>query len=136
MTINNSKVAPSDEKVETTVPNLISPHHLGVWTVLTGHRTGSFLRFNYWKTISTTARSLSRVMKDVYQLSPGLLLLYILAYVWECISDTVLLFFSGRLLRILEIGLKEGKVDPRVVLHAFAARILCQAFDSLVKWQA
>ncbi|KAK0440861.1 P-loop containing nucleoside triphosphate hydrolase protein [Desarmillaria tabescens] len=106
---------------------------LGVWKV-------SYLKntpFNVRKQISDLGAAFpyfQRLALEVYSLEPMLAILFVLNKLWKGVEGALLLYFSSRILRIIEIGLIEGVPDTGAILNAVAARIACVVLAAILHW--
>ncbi|KAK0205768.1 P-loop containing nucleoside triphosphate hydrolase protein [Desarmillaria ectypa] len=106
---------------------------LGVWKV-------SFLQstpFNVRKQISDLGSAFPyfhRLAIEVYTLEPVLVMFFVLNKLWKGVEGALLLYFSSRILRIIEIGLVEGAPDMGAILNAVAARIACVVLAAILNW--
>ncbi|KAJ7289359.1 P-loop containing nucleoside triphosphate hydrolase protein [Mycena rebaudengoi] len=116
---------------------------LGVWRLLMPKETlptgflgiPEFLfSMSKWNTIAASWPLVLRFLRDIYQLGPTLVLLYVVLQLWGGVESVLKLYVSGRLLRIIEVGLLEGRQDKNAICQALAARLMCGAFTATTQW--
>lgn len=104
-----------------------------------------------WQEILTVFNIYTRLLREIYSISPGLLFLYLCSKVWEGIQSSVLAYLSGRLLwlvslphipgsfrrsllfRKIEMGITEGKMNKAAISMAIVARLSCVVFVTVLQ---
>ncbi|KAG1794733.1 P-loop containing nucleoside triphosphate hydrolase protein [Suillus variegatus] len=112
---------------------------LGVWRVLIATDESSSFRLPdlHWGPVSTYIPLLTRAYKDVYSVSPKLFWLLMVTNLWYAIEDSLSLYFSNRLLLLIQRSVLEGKVHTSLekdLCIAIIARASCSAFSGFVQW--
>jgi hypothetical protein len=103
-----------------------------------------------WTELTSAFYLFRRLALEIYALAPGLLSLYIFSKIWYGIESAILLHLSSHLLQIvslaafqsqrmlirqqIEVGLREGHVDPYAISMAIGTRLSCVVFVSLLRW--
>ncbi|KAJ7486818.1 P-loop containing nucleoside triphosphate hydrolase protein [Mycena latifolia] len=110
---------------------------LGVWRVLlarekTARRFG--LPVDKWKAAVTAYPFLLRFFREIYALDPRMVILFILLKLWSSMESVLMLYVSGRLFRIIEVGLRDGRPDTRAITQAISARMICLTFTATTTW--
>ncbi|KAF9033938.1 P-loop containing nucleoside triphosphate hydrolase protein [Hymenopellis radicata] len=83
----------------------------------------------------TSALPLSRrLATEVYSLDPLLSCAYVALQFWKGVEAAVVLYFSTRLLRIIEIGLLNGSPDISAISMAVFARLACVVAAAVLNW--
>ncbi|KAF8645644.1 hypothetical protein AX16_007675 [Volvariella volvacea WC 439] len=103
---------------------------LGVWRIwfdkaAQASKSGK-LRFDVH-----TAR---RFLSDMYKLNPSIFIMLVLGKIWDGVERVVLLFFSSKLLGMIETGLKTGKPDTSGILRAALKRLLIVVVAATFRW--
>ncbi|KAG5641691.1 hypothetical protein DXG03_004423 [Asterophora parasitica] len=75
-----------------------------------------------------------RLVLDISSFAPKMLILFILSKLWEGVESALLMHLSSQLLRIMELGVREGKVDTWAIYTAVASCLLCSAFFAVLNW--
>ncbi|KAJ7062624.1 P-loop containing nucleoside triphosphate hydrolase protein [Mycena amicta] len=130
---------------ESLDPRRVASLQLGVWSVLLPNDASPFkLGFSRstlpsMEKLSAFANSyrypvLARFFRDVYTLQPALTLFYLAMKLWTGMESVLLLYASGKLLRVVEVGLRDGNLDARAVIQAILVRILCTLMVATTKW--
>lgn len=140
---------PEDEADAYTTLNL------GVWRVLLPNEivSGGVLSAtkHKWNAIVLAYPVVLRFFQEIYHLNPQLFIMLILLKLWGEAESVVMLYVSGRLLRIvsivhysyvfgvligkqIEVGLTEKRPDVSAISQALGARLLCVTFTALAKW--
>ncbi|KAG2121906.1 hypothetical protein DEU56DRAFT_88768 [Suillus clintonianus] len=106
---------------------------LGVWRVLIASSdASSFSLPNFqWSLISSHLPLLTRACKDVYSISPKLFWLMMVTHLWYAVEDPLSLYFSNRLLLLIQRSVSQGKVHTSLdkdLCIAIIARASCSAF--------
>ncbi|KAJ7611789.1 P-loop containing nucleoside triphosphate hydrolase protein [Roridomyces roridus] len=124
----------SEKKEEDASGPPIQSMQLGVYRVV----TEASLPFNFreqWKRSAKLTPTVLRLVKDIYSSSPGLFCLYLLFVFWNNVVDSTLsLHLSGRVLAIIEEGLKAGRPDGPALFQAVALRMIGLALSAAVEW--
>ncbi|KAF8193957.1 P-loop containing nucleoside triphosphate hydrolase protein [Mycena galopus ATCC 62051] len=134
-TIANEKDASSPpEKVEDAFTTLT----LGVWRVLLPKEmvSGGVISTtkHKWNSIVLAYPVVQKFFQQIYQLNPHMFLLFILLKLWGEAESIVMLYVSGRLLRIIEVGLTEGRPDVSAIAQALIARLICATVTAITSW--
>ncbi|KAJ7222997.1 hypothetical protein B0H12DRAFT_292569 [Mycena haematopus] len=112
--------------------------NLGVWRVLMPQEVvagGVFSTAKQkWNSIVLAYPVVQKFFYQIYQLSPQLFVLLILLKLWEGAESVLMLYVTGRLLRIIEVGLTEGRPDVSAITQALIARLLCVTVTAVVDW--
>ncbi|KAF7355898.1 P-loop containing nucleoside triphosphate hydrolase protein [Mycena venus] len=112
--------------------------HLGVWSVLLPNEVvagGVFSATKQkWNSIVLASPVVWRFFQEVYQLNPYLFMVLFVLKLWGEVESVVMLYVSGRLLRIIEVGLTEGRPDVYAIAQALVARLICVTFTAVAKW--
>ncbi|KAF8894755.1 P-loop containing nucleoside triphosphate hydrolase protein [Infundibulicybe gibba] len=110
----------------------VNRQQFGVWQILTLNEAFS------WRAVLGGFLSglplIKRIVLEVYHVAPGDCLRYMLAKLWSGVESALLVYFSTRLLRIIEIGLIEGRPDMYAIASAVAARLLCVVIAGALQW--
>ncbi|KAG1727935.1 uncharacterized protein EDB91DRAFT_1162999 [Suillus paluster] len=114
---------------------------LGVWRILIAADTSSSFRLPNLQLglLSTHLPLLTRACKDVHAISPTLFWLVILSHLWYAIEPTLSLYFSNRLLLLIQRSILQGKVHTSLdtdLCIAIIARASCSAFSGFVGWSS
>ncbi|KAJ7626077.1 P-loop containing nucleoside triphosphate hydrolase protein [Roridomyces roridus] len=121
-------------------PDSYTSLHLGVWRVLLPKDTTSgFRRWNMfpmekWNSVVKAYPLVLRFLREIYELDPMLVIFVVLLKLCEGMESVLTLWVSGKLLQIIEIGLKEGRPDVNAISQALIARLLCVTFTATTKW--
>ncbi|KAJ6600174.1 hypothetical protein B0H10DRAFT_697698 [Mycena sp. CBHHK59/15] len=111
---------------------------LGVWRVLLATKdpdSSIFLGFkSSWNTVAAALPLILRFLGEIYHLRPDLVLLFFLLKLWSGVESVLMLYVSSRLLRIIEVGLAEGRPDVNAICQAIMARLLCVTFTATTTW--
>ncbi|KAG1855124.1 P-loop containing nucleoside triphosphate hydrolase protein [Suillus tomentosus] len=112
---------------------------LGVWRVLIAADESSSFRLPnlHWGPVSTYIPLLTRAYKDVYSVSPKLFWVLMATNLWYAIEDSLSLYFSNRLLLLIQHSVLEGKIHTSLdkdLWLAIIARASCSAFSGFVQW--
>ncbi|KAG2750621.1 P-loop containing nucleoside triphosphate hydrolase protein [Suillus brevipes Sb2] len=131
------RVAPRVDTQKERTPFL--EQRLGVWRVLiAADESSSFRLPNFqWSLVSAHTPLLSRAYKDIYSISPILFWLMIATHLWYAIEDPLSLYFSNRLLLLIQQSILQGKVHTSLdkdLCIAIIARASCSAFSGFVRW--
>ncbi|KAG7439707.1 P-loop containing nucleoside triphosphate hydrolase protein [Guyanagaster necrorhizus] len=106
---------------------------LGIWKVSSLKSTP----FNIRKQFSDLGSAFPyffRLAVEVYTLEPVLAIMFVLNKLWKGVEGALLLYFSSRILRIIEIGLVQGAPDMVAILNALTARISCVVLAAILQW--
>ncbi|TFK63118.1 hypothetical protein BDN72DRAFT_848007 [Pluteus cervinus] len=104
---------------------------LGVWRIIMEKTPQNPAKA--MNNVFNDARTILRLVKDVYQLGPWLFVIMVLTRTWHCLEPLVLLALSSRLLRIIEEGLRTGKPDAEEITKALLLRLITAAFVALLQ---
>ncbi|KAG1899784.1 uncharacterized protein F5891DRAFT_1036549 [Suillus fuscotomentosus] len=112
---------------------------LGVWRVLIAADESSSFRLPnlHWGPVSTYIPLLTRAYKDVYSVSPKLFWVLMATNLWYAIEDSLSLYFSNRLLLLIQHSVLEGKIHTSLdkdLCIAIIARASCSVFSGFVQW--
>ncbi|KAG2135206.1 P-loop containing nucleoside triphosphate hydrolase protein [Suillus bovinus] len=112
---------------------------LGVWRVLVAADDSSSFRLPnlQWGLVSTHIPLLTRAYKDFHSISPRLFWLLIAASLWYAIENPLSLYFSNRLLLLIQHSVLQGKIHTsldRDLCMAIIARASCSAVSGFVRW--
>ncbi|KAJ7615767.1 P-loop containing nucleoside triphosphate hydrolase protein [Mycena polygramma] len=111
---------------------------LGVWKLLLPNDMDSRGVFTAtkqkWNTIVSAYPMVLGFFQEIYRLDPHLFVLLIALKLWGEIESVVMLYVSGRLLRIIEVGLIEGRPDIQAIVQAIVARLICVTVSATAKW--
>ncbi|KAG2091008.1 uncharacterized protein F5147DRAFT_780120 [Suillus discolor] len=112
---------------------------IGVWRVLIAADESSSFRLPnlHWGPVSTYIPLLTRAYKDLYSVSPKLFWLLVVKNLWYAIEDSLSLYFSNRLLLLIQRSVLEGKIHTSLdkdLCIAIIARASCSAFSGFVQW--
>ncbi|KAJ7669587.1 P-loop containing nucleoside triphosphate hydrolase protein [Mycena rosella] len=111
--------------------------NLGVWRVLLARETvsrGFGVSLNKWNAAVSGYLLLLRFLQEIYSLDPRMVVLFILLKLWDGMETVLMLYVSGRLLQIIEVGLVEGRPDVDAITHAIAARLISSTFTATTEW--
>ncbi|KAG1849293.1 P-loop containing nucleoside triphosphate hydrolase protein [Suillus subalutaceus] len=131
------RVMPPTDTQKKRTPFL--ERRLGVWRVLIAADGSSSFRLPnlQWGIISTHIPLLTRGYKDIHSISPMLFWLMVVTHLWYAIEDPLSLYFSNRLLLLIQRSLLQGKVHTsldRDLCIAIIARASCSLFSGFVQW--
>ncbi|KAG2366063.1 P-loop containing nucleoside triphosphate hydrolase protein [Suillus spraguei] len=112
---------------------------LGVWRVLIAAEESSSFRLPdlQWGLVSTHIPLLTRAYKDIYSISPIFFWLMIVTHLWYSIENSLSLYFSNRLLLLIQRSVLQGKLHTSLdkdLCIAIIARASCSAFSGFVRW--
>ncbi|KAG1899781.1 uncharacterized protein F5891DRAFT_1036502 [Suillus fuscotomentosus] len=112
---------------------------LGVWRILIAADESSSFRLPnlQWGVVSTHFPLLIRAYKDFHSVSPKLFWLLMVTNLWYAIEDPLSLYFSNRLLLLIQRSVLEGKIHTSLdkdLCIAIIARASCSAFSGFVQW--
>ncbi|KAG2091009.1 P-loop containing nucleoside triphosphate hydrolase protein [Suillus discolor] len=112
---------------------------LGVWRILIAADESSSFRLPnlQWDLVSTHVPLLTRAYKDFHSVSPKLFWLLMVTNLWYAIEDPLSLYFSNRLLLLIQRSVLEGKIHTSLdkdLCIAIIARASCSAFSGFVQW--
>ncbi|KAJ7028923.1 P-loop containing nucleoside triphosphate hydrolase protein [Mycena alexandri] len=111
---------------------------LGVWRVLLPRDvvSGGFFSatVSKWNTIVFAYPVVSRFFREIYSLSPHLVILVLLLKLWGELESVLMLYVSGRLLQIIEVGLTEGRPDVNAITQALVARLIGVTVTAAATW--
>ncbi|KIK41413.1 hypothetical protein CY34DRAFT_806075 [Suillus luteus UH-Slu-Lm8-n1] len=114
---------------------------LGVWRLLIADDESSSFRFPNFQwglgRISSHIPLLTRAYKDMYSISPTSFWLMIATHLWYAIEDPLSLYFSNRLLLLIQRSVSQGKIHTSLdkdLCIAIIARVSCSAFSGFVQW--
>ncbi|KAK6967033.1 P-loop containing nucleoside triphosphate hydrolase protein [Favolaschia claudopus] len=111
---------------------------LGVWRILLPNKivSGGIVSATKHKcrAIVQAYPVVQQFFRQVYDLNPHLCLLFIALKLWGEIESVVFLYVSGRLLRIIEVGITEGRPDSSAILQALLAHLICVTVTATARW--
>ncbi|KAJ6592521.1 hypothetical protein B0H19DRAFT_7158 [Mycena capillaripes] len=116
---------------------------LGIWRLLLPKESfsskfsvapGFSLSWDKWKEQISFLPTIWRFMAEMYLLSPGLVLLNFMLGFASTMEGTLMLYTSTRLLRTVEVGLVEGRMDVNAILQAVVIRMTCVILTSTISW--
>ncbi|KAJ7486852.1 P-loop containing nucleoside triphosphate hydrolase protein [Mycena latifolia] len=110
---------------------------LGVWRVLLAREKvapGFGIPMDKWNAAATAYPLLLRFFREIYSLDPRMVILFILLKLWSSMESVLMLYVSGRLLQIIEVGLREGRPDARAITQAISARLICLTLRATTSW--
>lgn len=112
---------------------------LGVWRILIAADESSSFRLPnlQWGLVSTHVPLLTRAYNDFHSVSPKLFWLLMVTNLWYAIEDPLSLYFSNRLLLLIQRSVLEGKIHTSLdkdLCIAIIARASCSAFSGFVQW--
>ncbi|KAK7025686.1 hypothetical protein R3P38DRAFT_3531455 [Favolaschia claudopus] len=111
---------------------------LGVWRILLPNEivSGGIVSATKHKcrAIVQAYPVVQQFFRQVYDLNPHLCLLFIALKLWGEIESVVFLYVSGRLLRIIEVGITEGRPDSSAILQALLAHLICVTVTATARW--
>ncbi|KAF7311915.1 p-loop containing nucleoside triphosphate hydrolase protein [Mycena indigotica] len=127
------------------------PHslQLGVWRVLLpedsskGSGSGfSSARRVFWDLLNTTMVSaiadgypaVARFFGDIYKLNPVLTGVFLTIKLWAGLENVLLLWAASKLLVVVEVGLRDGRLDAWTMASAISIRLLCVVTVAATKW--
>ncbi|KAJ2925376.1 hypothetical protein H1R20_g11685, partial [Candolleomyces eurysporus] len=86
----------------------IQEHQIGVFRLLIAFENNSRGLAQYWKNFvpTTPLTTFCRLTSDIYQIAPGLLILYVLSLAWGGMHQAVEMAIMNRVLKLVEITLK------------------------------
>ncbi|KAF7369845.1 P-loop containing nucleoside triphosphate hydrolase protein [Mycena sanguinolenta] len=112
--------------------------NLGVWRVLLPKEivSGGVISTTKqkWNSIVLAYPVVRKFFGQIYQLSPQLFVLLILLKLWGEVESVLVLYVSDRLLRIIEVGLTEGRPDVSAITQALIARLICVTVTAVTNW--
>ncbi|KAJ7644001.1 P-loop containing nucleoside triphosphate hydrolase protein [Roridomyces roridus] len=114
--------------------SLIEEVQLGVWRILIQKETSSAGVAARWSKFKTMVPTVQRHVAEVVALAPVLISLIFLSKLWTGLEDVLLLHLSGRILTIIEVGIKEGRPDVMAIVNAVVARMLVVSASATVEW--
>ncbi|OAX39483.1 P-loop containing nucleoside triphosphate hydrolase protein [Rhizopogon vinicolor AM-OR11-026] len=112
---------------------------LGVWRILIANDTSFRLPSLRWDLLSAHLPILTRACKDVYSISPTLFWLMMLSHLWYAIEDPLSLYFSNRLLLLIQRSISQGEAHQNLntdLCIAIITRASCSAFTGFVRWSS
>ncbi|KAJ6494288.1 P-loop containing nucleoside triphosphate hydrolase protein [Mycena sanguinolenta] len=134
-TSTNEKDASSPSVDET---DAFTTLNLGVWHVLLPKEivSGGVISTTKqkWDLIALAFPVVRKFFRQIYQLSPQLFVLLILLKLWGGVESVLLLYLSDRLLRVIEVGLTEGRLNVSAITQALVARLICVTVTAIMHW--
>ncbi|RDB22977.1 Lipid A export ATP-binding/permease protein MsbA [Hypsizygus marmoreus] len=128
---------PINEKLTSPNPTGDSDEFLttqiGIWQFWTARGSPFDLRRKIMELVSGL-QLFRRLVAEIFSISPGMLILFILSKIWSGVETAVLMQLSTRLLQIIESGLVEGRVDDRAIYMAILSRLSCVVFVAIMQW--
>ncbi|KAG2355630.1 hypothetical protein BDR07DRAFT_1492974 [Suillus spraguei] len=111
----------------------------GVWRVLIAAEESSSFRLPdlQWGLVSTHIPLLTRAYKDIHSISPCFFWLMIVTRLWYSIENSLSLYFSTRLLLLIQRSVLQGRLHTSLdkdLCIAIIARASCSAFSGFVRW--
>ncbi|KAJ7711883.1 hypothetical protein B0H16DRAFT_590413 [Mycena metata] len=111
---------------------------LGVWRVLLPSDAAAGGLFSAtvskWNAIAFAYPVVYRFFREIYSLSPHLVIMVILLKLWGELESVLMLYVSGRLLQIIEVGLTEGRPDVNAITQALVARLIGVTVTATARW--
>ncbi|KAK6964745.1 P-loop containing nucleoside triphosphate hydrolase protein [Favolaschia claudopus] len=128
---DTSKESKNEKDAYTTL-------NLGVWSVLLPNEivSGNIVSSTKqkWNAIVLAYPVVQDFFRQVYDLNPHLVLLFVALKLWGEMESVVSLYVSGRLLRIIEVGMTEGRPDASALLQALVAHLICVTLNATARW--
>ncbi|KAJ7100366.1 P-loop containing nucleoside triphosphate hydrolase protein [Mycena epipterygia] len=53
---------------------------------------------------------------------------------WAAFESVLMLYVSDKLLKIIEVRIREGRPDANAITHALVARLICVTFTAITRW--
>ncbi|KAI3998433.1 hypothetical protein K525DRAFT_214674 [Schizophyllum commune Loenen D] len=116
---------------------LLETVHLGVWTLTLGRekvKAKSKWPFPSLGALHSHFALVRRIFSEVWLVDPWAVTFLVLYHFFEAIEYSIILYFSGRLLKQIELVLVSGTVDKAAILSAIVARLSCFAFVVWARW--
>ncbi|KAJ7041945.1 P-loop containing nucleoside triphosphate hydrolase protein [Mycena alexandri] len=111
----------------------IQSMQLGVYRVVT-EIPAPFSPHAQWKRAKMMFPTMTRLVKDVYGISPWMFFFCLVAELWcKSIEPSLSLYLSSRILMIIEDGLKTGSPDGAAISRAVGLRMICLIFTTVVE---
>ncbi|KAJ6540799.1 P-loop containing nucleoside triphosphate hydrolase protein [Mycena vulgaris] len=110
---------------------------LGVWRVLLAQETvsrGFGATMDKWNSVRAAYPLVLRFLKELYHLNPYLIVVFVFLKLWGGMESVLMLYVSGRLLQIIEMGLVEGRPDVNAITQAIVARLICGGLTATTEW--
>ncbi|KAF8575570.1 P-loop containing nucleoside triphosphate hydrolase protein [Ramaria rubella] len=113
---------------------------VGVWTVMREVDVDSSWRsklpgrvmLSRWKELIAMFPIFYRFLQECFSVAPNMMVVYLLAALWTSTEDAVGLYFSSRLLNIIQDSIINHKVDGRALIVAVVSRVLFTLMNSVV----
>ncbi|PPR06482.1 hypothetical protein CVT24_002568 [Panaeolus cyanescens] len=115
----------------------VSSHLFGVWRLKVAHPNNPLAMgsLKYHRDFIQSLPLFLRLARDIYDVSPRLFVIYLAGQVWSGVDETLLMHFSGVLLKTVENGLKTGSPDVKGICTAIVARWACAVAVGFMNWQ-
>ncbi|KAI5887272.1 uncharacterized protein SCHCODRAFT_02092459 [Schizophyllum commune H4-8] len=108
---------------------------LGVWTLTLGkEKAKSKCPFPSPGALRSHFALVRRIFSEVWRVDPWAVAFLVLYHFFEAIEYSIILYFSGRLLKQIELVLVSATVDKAAILSAIVARLSCFAVVAWVRW--
>ncbi|KAJ7105195.1 P-loop containing nucleoside triphosphate hydrolase protein [Mycena epipterygia] len=127
---------PEEKPLLTEDADCYTSLDLGVWRVLLPKETSKGFRVSMdkWNTVVSAYPLVLRFLLEVYSLNPRLVIFVVLLKLWGGFESVLMLYVSSKLLKIIEVGLTEGRPDVTAITQAIVARMLCVTFTATTGW--
>ncbi|KJA17922.1 hypothetical protein HYPSUDRAFT_976444 [Hypholoma sublateritium FD-334 SS-4] len=113
----------------------IEERQLGVWTLRTEVPSNVFQDpRKLWIEFEKAVPFCLRLLVDIYNVAPYHLIIYLVCKLAEGLEEILILGFSDKLLRAIEIGLVERKPNVSTVVTSILSQLACSFFFVLLKW--
>ncbi|KAF9552397.1 P-loop containing nucleoside triphosphate hydrolase protein [Agrocybe pediades] len=111
---------------QKTVESEIREYQYGVWKFkVADYSATSKSPRQRWNDFISSLPLLWRLVSDVFNVAPVLLVLYVLSEIWGGIDSTLMIHFANQILQTIEVGLATGRFDGVKISKAVLSRTLC-----------
>ncbi|KAJ7893210.1 P-loop containing nucleoside triphosphate hydrolase protein [Mycena leptocephala] len=133
----------ADEETEKLEDYSYTTLQLGVWRLLFPKESfsskfslspGFSLPWDKFNGVVSSLPIIWRFLREIYFLSPGLVLLVFVLGFGVAFEGTLMLYASTRLLTTVEVGLTQGRTNVNDILQAVALRVACVIITSTISW--
>ncbi|KAK0227105.1 hypothetical protein EDD85DRAFT_158727 [Armillaria nabsnona] len=77
-----------------------------------------------WKDVIKATPLLKRLFLEVFAMDPWLTLIFVSSRMWSALETAITLYLSGRLLKIIEDGLRKRRPNVPSILRALLLRLI------------
>lgn len=129
MPLNWNSVAPLVNilgiKKTATDPPQLERFERGIWKICMVKDAPSRRDISQnWKDVIKAAPLLKRLFLEVFTMDPWLTVIFVSSRMWSALETAITLYLSGRLLKIIEDGLRKRKPNVASILQALLLRLI------------